>query len=186
MRLTFAVPYVGCIELILRSIIGLHSDVNWLDTGKFSKERKELDGNNYIPISPVKPQQQIFGNLYGPTKENHWSKVILRLMMTSLNCKIWLVTSCPPSCLHLSPQSLDEMKALDQTRANLYLWTTNFPSMNWKQLLLLLEAVLSPGLDQIDYAIIRSFPSHICSVLLSIFNKIIIQIINKLTGQREQ
>jgi len=79
---------------------------------------------------------------------------------------------CPPSCLHLSYQTLEEMKESDQQKNNPHLWMDEqFKINELEAAIASSKRVSAPGFDRIDYAIIRSFPIRIRQVLLSIFNE---------------
>jgi len=80
---------------------------------------------------------------------------------------------CPPSCLFLQAQSLREMEVSDQQSVEVFSWMDKPFKIGE------LEAAIdfscrnsAPGLDRIDYTIIRSFPLTIRLVLLRIFNEI--------------
>jgi len=64
------------------------------------------------------------------------------------------------------------MKASDQQQNNSYLWMEEqFKINELEAAIASSKKVSAPGLDRIDYAIIRSFPIRIHQVLLSIFNE---------------
>jgi len=78
----------------------------------------------------------------------------------------------PSSCLHLSSQPLEEMKTMDLQRNNSHLWMDEqFKIEELDAAIASSKRTSAPGLDRIDYAIIRSFPTRIRQVLLSIFNE---------------
>jgi len=80
---------------------------------------------------------------------------------------------CPPSCHDFPAQSLEEMEAIDQLNDNPHLWMDDpFSIRELETAIASSRKSSAPGLDQIDYAVIRSFPSSILLILLRIFNEI--------------
>jgi len=80
---------------------------------------------------------------------------------------------CPPSCPGFPAQTLEEMKAIDQLNDNPHLWIDDPFSIRELETAIASSRKNSvPGLDQIDYAVIRSFPASILLILLRIFNEI--------------
>jgi len=77
---------------------------------------------------------------------------------------------CPPSCLHSNFPSLESLKRSDSPSSP-YAWIDQPFSMRE-----LISAIRSsrkrsaPGLDRFDYGIVRSIPSELLIILLSIYN----------------
>jgi len=70
MRLMFGVTYVECTRPTPLLTIGSNIDVKWLDAGGRLRGKKDLDGGNYVLVSMVRLQRQLFGDLYEHTKRN--------------------------------------------------------------------------------------------------------------------
>jgi len=80
---------------------------------------------------------------------------------------------CPPSCFHSPSQSFEEMKTTDQSSDSSFLWMDNpFSISELETAIASSRRNSAPGLDRIDYAIIRFFPSYVLFILLRIFNEI--------------
>jgi len=79
---------------------------------------------------------------------------------------------CLPSYLHLNYRTVEEMKASDQQQNNPHLWMDEqFKIDELEAAIASSKRFSTPGLDRIDYSIIRSFPVRIRQVLLGIFNE---------------
>jgi len=79
---------------------------------------------------------------------------------------------CPPSCLFPPTQSLREMEMLDRRSDDEYFWMDNpFEISKLEAAIDSSSGDSAPGLDRIDYAIIRSFPLSVRLALLRIFNE---------------
>jgi len=82
---------------------------------------------------------------------------------------------CPPSCFYLILPSLDSLK-LEDTPDSPLAWIDNPFSMRELELAIhSSKKKSSPGLDRIDYNIIRSIPSDLLTILLSIYNDLYAQ-----------
>jgi len=82
---------------------------------------------------------------------------------------------CPPSCLHLTLPPLDNLKSEDSLD-NPLAWIDNPFSMRELELAIhSTKKKSSPGLDRIDYNIIRSIPTDLQSTLLGIYNDLYAQ-----------
>jgi len=80
---------------------------------------------------------------------------------------------CPPSCFRFPVQSFEEMKATDQLNDNSHLWMDDpFSIRELETAIASSRKNSASGLDQIDYAVIRSFSPSILLILFRIFNEV--------------
>jgi len=77
---------------------------------------------------------------------------------------------CPPSCLHISFPPLEELKLLDSPTSPSAWMDDPFSLAELDASINSSKRKSSPGLDRIDYAIIRVLPPDLRAILLEIFN----------------
>jgi len=77
---------------------------------------------------------------------------------------------CPPSCLHLCSLPLHILKSQDSPQSP-YSWMDDpFTSSEFESAIKVSKRNSSPGLDRLDYSILRALPSDFCNFLLSVYN----------------
>lgn len=92
-----------------------------------------------------------------------------------MSCKIDEAINkiCPPSCAPAPEYSLETMKLRDLCNSNLQVWMDD--PINFKEVKLALEdskLKSSPGLDQIDFKILKHLPQAHLNHLTGLFNRI--------------
>jgi len=79
---------------------------------------------------------------------------------------------CPPSCLHCPFSPLEHLIQEDLSSLSPHVWLDNPFSQVELDLAIDCENNSSPGLDQLDYRVIRALPPLMRSTLLNIYNEI--------------
>jgi len=98
MRLMFGVTYVGCRPIPLLTI-GSNIDVKWLEAGGRLRGKKNWDGGNYVLVSMVRLQRQLFEDLY---KKKSLIGGLFTVDGAFTEMRSLIVDKlCPPSCLFL-------------------------------------------------------------------------------------
>jgi len=81
---------------------------------------------------------------------------------------------CPPSCLHVTWNSLGAFVEEDSVDPNIFRELESpFTLSEHHKAVNSMRLKSAPGLDQVDYSIISSFPESVASFLLQIFNSIL-------------
>jgi len=124
------------------------------------------------------PVSRISGNLFALIRKNRSPLSPLRktiAMLSLLNSQSYPVL-CPPSCLHYDYPSLVEMETHDASSNHCHSWLDDpFTLQELEFAISSSKRGSAPGLDQIDYIIIREIPNDLRLLLLDIYNDLFSQ-----------